>query len=224
MSALPKFDAVLFDCDGVLVDSEGITNTVLCQRLNALGWPLNLSECMAIFVGTTVIEHKALIFERTGYAITSAWLDEFKAERNAALGRDLQIIPNAQFAVQRLHSALQGRLACASGADRFKVRLQLDKVGLLPYFDAHIYSGQEQPSNKPAPDVYWAAAKGLGVDPTRCLVIEDTPTGARAGLAAGATVWGYCAQGHGRAFAGVPLAGVFHSMTELPKIAGLDVV
>jgi HAD superfamily hydrolase (TIGR01509 family) len=220
MSGSPLFDAVLFDCDGVLVDSEIITNTVICKRLNALGWSLSLEECMARFVGTTVIEHQAVIFERTGFLITPEWLEDFKAERNAALSRDLQIIPGALAAVERLQRYFEGRIACASGADRFKVRLQLEKVGLLGYFNQHIYSGQEQAHNKPHPDVYLAAASGLGLDPKKCLVIEDTSTGARAGLAAGASVWGYCAQGHGKAFKGLAVTGVFHDMADLPRIAG----
>jgi HAD superfamily hydrolase (TIGR01509 family) len=84
-----------------------------------------------------------------------------------------------------------GRLACASGADRAKVELQLTKVGLDHLFAGKIFSGMETPRSKPAPDVYLAAAAALGVDPARAAVVEDTATGVRAGVAAGATVFGY---------------------------------
>ena len=86
---------------------------------------------------------------------------------------------------------LGGRIACASGADRHKVELQLDKIGLLDCFAGRIFSGHETPRSKPAPDVYLAAASALGVNPARCAVVEDTVTGAMAGVAAGATVFGY---------------------------------
>ena len=91
----------------------------------------------------------------------------------------------------KIHALYGGRIACASGADRFKVELQLDKCGLMPYFKDFIFSGHEMPRSKPAPDVYLAAAAALGVDPKRCAVVEDTVTGVMAGVAAGATVFGY---------------------------------
>ena len=189
-AALP-FDAVLFDCDGVLVDSEPITHHVLHSMLQARGWALSEAECIATFLGNAVKDKKDLIEERTGKPLTEDWMEQFRAERNALLERDLQAIPHIHAAVQALHTALGGRIACASGADRFKVELQLQKVGLMPHFDGRIFSGHEMPRSKPFPDVYLAAAAALGVDPTRCAVVEDTVTGATAGVAAGATVFGY---------------------------------
>jgi FMN phosphatase YigB (HAD superfamily) len=88
-------------------------------------------------------------------------------------------------------SVLGGRIACASGADRQKVEMQLAQVGLASYFGDRVFSGHEMPRTKPAPDVYLAAAAALKVDPARCLVVEDTVTGVTAGVAAGATVVGY---------------------------------
>ncbi len=120
------FDAVLFDCDGVLVDSEPITNGVLQVMLSELGWRMTARECFATFVGHAVIDQAPLI-----------------------------------------------------------------KVGLLDYFAGRTFSGIEQPRNKPQPDVYLTAAKALGVPIQRCAVVEDTPNGARAGVAAGAIVFGY---------------------------------
>jgi beta-phosphoglucomutase-like phosphatase (HAD superfamily) len=98
--------------------------------------------------------------------------------------------------------------------------MQIEMAGMHPYFGDRIFSGHDQPRSKPAPDVYLAAAAHLGVDPARCLVIEDTATGVRAGLDAGATVWGYCPAGHGRAFHGLPVARVFNHMDELVAAMG----
>ncbi|NIE67742.1 HAD family phosphatase [Burkholderia sp. Ax-1719] len=227
MSALPTphvlpFDAVLFDCDGVLVDSERITHIVLVQMLGELGWTLSVDEAMGIFVGKMVKDEAARIEAHTGFRLTEAWLEGFRARRNEALARDLIEIPGAPAAVRAVQAAYDGRIAVASGADRRKVELQLRKVGLLESFGDHIYSGHETPRSKPHPDVYLAAAAGLGVDPRRCAVVEDTVTGARAGLAAGATVFGYspAAPGHSSAEA-LKAEGVAHVFTDMAQLPAL---
>ncbi|WP_321813256.1 MULTISPECIES: HAD family phosphatase [unclassified Paraburkholderia] len=224
MSAFPQlpFDAVLFDCDGVLVDSERITHVVLVQMLGELGWTLSVDEAMGIFVGKMVKDEAARIEAQTGFRLTEAWLEGFRARRNEALARDLIEIPGAPDAVRAVRDAYDGRIAVASGADRRKVELQLNKVGLLASFGDHIYSGHETPRSKPHPDVYLAAAAGLGVDPRRCAVVEDTVTGARAGLAAGATVFGYspAAPGHSSAEA-LKAEGVAHVFTDMAQLPAL---
>ncbi|MBP0588643.1 HAD family phosphatase [Paraburkholderia sp. LEh10] len=221
MSAFP-FDAVLFDCDGVLVDSETITNTVLATMLGELGWPLSVDEAMTIFVGKTVMDEAPLIEAKTGVRITAQWLDTFRARRNAALERDVTAIAGIATAVEALHARLGGRIAVASGADRHKVRLQLAKIGVLDHFEGRIFSGHETPRNKPHPDVYLAAAAGLGVEPARCAVIEDTVTGATAGRSAGATVFGYSPdeKGHSskEALRAAGVAQVFEEMAQLPAL------
>lgn len=216
------FDAVLFDCDGVLVDSELITCRVLAEMLGELGWQLTPDQALTIFVGKAVKDEAALIEARTGFALTPDWLAGFWLRRNAALERDLVEIPGAPAAVRALLATLDGRIACASGADRRKVELQLRKIGLLDAFDGRIFSGHETPRSKPFPDVYLAAAKALGVDPTRCAVVEDTVTGAQAGVAAGATVFGYSPGGLGHsgadALRAAGVAQVFTDMAQLPDV------
>lgn len=216
------FDAVLFDCDGVLVDSEPITSGVLTRMLNELGWDITHDETMRIFTGKAVRDELPLIQARTGVKLGPEWFDEFRQRRNAALDRDLLEIPGAPDAVRVLHVALDGRIAVASGADRRKVELQLAKVGIAECFDGRVFSGHEMPRSKPFPDVYLAAALALGVDPKRCAVVEDTVTGATAGVAAGATVFGYSpdANGHSGADAlrGVGVAHVFTDMNQLPAL------
>ena len=186
-----RFDAVLFDCDGVLVDSEPITNGVLRDMLQELGWTMTREQCMRLFVGKAVKDEAALIEAKTSQPVTEAWLARFRERRNVALERDLVAIRNAHSAVEALHQRYNGQIACASGADLFKVELQLKKVGLMQYFDGRIFSGHDTPRSKPFPDVYLAAAAALGADPKQCAVVEDTITGVLAGLAAGATVFGY---------------------------------
>ncbi|WP_313073706.1 HAD family phosphatase [Melaminivora sp.] len=217
-----RFDAVLFDCDGVLVDSEPITNGVLCAMLNEAGWPITPEACMATFIGKTVRSEAALIEARTGRPVTDAWMAEFYARRNTRLVAELQPIAGAIEAVRAVHGALAGRIACASGADRQKVEMQLAQVGLAPLFAGRVFSGHEMPATKPAPDVYLAAAAAVGVPPARCLVVEDTVTGVAAGVAAGATVVGYSpgGSGHGSPEA-LRAAGAVHVIGDMRELPGL---
>jgi HAD superfamily hydrolase (TIGR01509 family) len=217
-----KFDAILFDCDGVLVDSEHITNGVLREMLSEMGWQLTSAECMRLFIGKLVQDQGPLIQSNTGILIDDAWISAFRKRRDAALQASLVAITDIDATLDQLQAVYGTNMACASGADRGKVVLQLTKTGLLHFFEGRIFSGVEMPKSKPAPDVYLAAAKALGVDPKRCAVIEDSTTGATAGVAAGCTVFAYCPDevGHSSAQAmrDVGASHVFASMTELPGL------
>ena len=217
-----KFEAVLFDCDGVLVDSEPLTNAVLRDMLAEQGWELSAAECMHFFVGKAVMDEVAIIEQRTGRPLTEAWMDEFRARRNQSLQEQLQAVPNIHTAVHAIHAAYAGGIACASGADRVKVELQLRKVGLIEYFDGRIFSGHEMPRSKPWPDVYLAAAAALQANPSRCAVVEDTVTGVRAGVAAGATVFAYAPATSGHVDAQtLREAGASLTFTDMDQLAAL---
>ena len=191
MMPVMEFQAVLFDCDGVLVDSEAITCGVLRDMFAEQGWHMTLDECMQRFVGHTVKSRRELIEANTGVPLTDDWLQQFFARRNERLDAQITAIDGVHEAVEHLHAQCEGRIAVASGADRFKVEMMLRKVGLHPYFEGRIFSGHEMPRSKPYPDVYLAAAAHLQVPAQQCLVVEDTPVGVTAGVAAGATVWAY---------------------------------
>ena len=214
-----KFEAILFDCDGVLVDSEPITNGVLRDMLEEGGWSLSPAECMRVFVGKAVRDERLLIEANTGRPLTEDWMAEFYDRRNRELQSRLQAIAGAHEAVAAAHAHAAKRIACASGADRFKVEMQLAHVGLMDFFAGRIFSGHEMPHSKPAPDVYLAAAAQLGAVGSRCLVIEDTATGVTAGVAAGATVWAYCpTPGHGPALKHAGASRLFGHMAELTAL------
>jgi len=217
-----KFEAVLFDCDGVLVDSEPITNGVLRDMLQERGWNLTVAECMRLFVGKTVRDEANLIEQRTGSEVTEDWLSLFRERRNDALVQRLTAIPDIHDAVHRVHDHHGGRIACASGADRFKVELMLRKLDLIRYFDGRIFSGYETPRSKPFPDVYLAAAAALGADPRQCAVVEDTVVGVTAGVAAGATVFAYSptTSAHVAASA-LRQAGAHHIFTRMAELPDL---
>ena len=217
-----RFDAVLFDCDGVLVDSEGITNGVLREMLEDLGWKLTREECMRIFLGKAVKDEQALIEAQTGRPLTEEWFVRFREERNARLLAGVRPIEGAVAAVQRISVHFAGRIACCSGADRWKVEMQLQRCDLLPFFDGRIFSGHEMPRSKPAPDVYLAAMPPLGVRPERCAVVEDTVTGVTAGVAAGCTVFGYSPPEAGHdapaALRAAGVSAIFARMEDLPDL------
>jgi HAD superfamily hydrolase (TIGR01509 family) len=186
-----------------------------------MGWALSQAECMRLFIGKLVQDQAPLIQANTGQVVDDAWIAAFRNRRDAALHASLVAIPHIESALTQLQAIYGEKMACASGADRSKVVLQLTKTGLLHFFDGRIFSGAEMPKSKPAPDVYLAAARALGVDPKRCAVVEDTTTGATAGVAAGCTVFGYCPDelGHSSAQAmrEVGVSHVFTSMAELPQ-------
>ncbi|WP_313465749.1 HAD family phosphatase [Stenotrophomonas sp.] len=218
MPAFP-FDAVLFDCDGVLVDSEPLTACVLSEMLSEQGWLLTPEQVAERFIGKAVAGQASVIEAHTGRPFTSLWLDEFRRRRNGLLESDLVEVHGAKLAVASICAATGGQIACASGADLQKVTLQLQKVGLAGAFANNIFSGQDVPRNKPYPDVYLAAAAALGASPGRCAVIEDTVTGTMAGAAAGAVVFGYGGGGvYGSTSESLLRAGahvVFHRMEDL---------
>ena len=214
-----KFEAILFDCDGVLVDSEPIVNGVLRDMLEERGWAMTSAQCMHYFVGKAVRDERAAIELRTGQTLTEDWMRLFYDRRNIELDARLEIIPGAHAAVQAANAHTQQRIACASGADRFKVEMQLTKVGLMDFFTGCIFSGHEMPHSKPAPDVYLAAAQHLNAPAHQCLVIEDTLIGVAAGVAAGATVWAYCPQPErGPDLRQAGACHLFSHMDELPQL------
>lgn len=214
-----KFNAILFDCDGVLVDSEPMTNQVLRDMLAESGWTMTFEACMAFFVGKTVRDERAAIEFHTGQPLTEDWMQRFYQRRNQVLMADVQIIPGAHAAVQAAHTLAQGCIACASGADRFKVEMVLTKVGLMGFFEGRVFSGHEMPRSKPAPDVYLAAAHHLKATGHECLVIEDSVIGVTAGVAAGATVWAYCPRPEvGPVLLQAGASRLFEHMAQLPLL------
>jgi HAD superfamily hydrolase (TIGR01509 family) len=213
-----SFKAVLFDCDGVLVDSEPITNGVLHTMLVERGWHLSAQACWDLFVGHTVRSRRDVIEQQTGQPWSEEWLQTFMQRRNQALQKELQIIEGAHAAVAHVHRQSGGQVAVASGADRQKVEMMLAQVGLLPFFAGRVFSGHETSRSKPYPDVYLAAANHLGVEPRHCLVVEDTVTGVQAGVAAGATVWGYATLGQAKDLQQAGATHVMHDMSELLKV------
>lgn len=216
------FSAILFDCDGVLVDSEPITHRALRGMLIELGWDISHQETLERFVGKSFLDERDIIAEHTGHLIDEEWIAKFRVRRDAALRADLTAIPGAVEAVRAVAEAMGQDFACVSGADRGKIEMQLGIAGLDKLFGDRVFSGMETPRSKPAPDVYLAAAAALGVDPSTTAVIEDSASGIQAGVAAGATVFAFAPVGRSYSPAKQLLAAGAHhvveSMSELPAL------
>ena len=212
-----RFDAILFDCDGVLVDSEATTNAVLAAMLRELGADISDAETLRRFVGKSLREEGAAVQALTGQPIPEGWYQSFTERRNAALATTVEAVPGIE-SVLDAASALGFSQAVASGADRGKMRVTLGRTGLLTRLQPHIYGSDQVERSKPHPDVYLLAAQGLGIVPVRCLVVEDSPTGTRAGVAAGATVLAYCAHSDPRSLLAAGAAMVFDDMAQLARL------
>jgi len=157
------FAAVLFDCDGVLVDSETITIRVLAAMLRELGWEISEEETVRTFIGRVLQDEWEVILQHTGIRITDAWIHEFHVRRDDALRVSVQPIPGAHEMLAQIAERWGDRIALASGADRVKLEMQLGVTDIGRWFGDRVFSGMEQPRSKPAPDVYLAAARALGI-------------------------------------------------------------
>ncbi len=219
-----RFDCVIFDCDGVLVDSEPIVHRVLNRVLNELGIAITLEESTQWFLGRAVRDELGNIEARLGKPLPRNFLSEWFVRRDAALIEELEAVPHIRQTIEAIKA--RGLPVCvASGADRIKVKLQLKHTALIDLFtddDAreHIFSASEVEHSKPAPDVYLLAARTMGVEPSRCAVVEDSPTGATAGVAAGMTVFGYAARNDADALRAAGVRTIFNDMRELPELIG----
>jgi HAD superfamily hydrolase (TIGR01509 family) len=186
---LRRFDLVIFDCDGVLVDSERITNQVFCTMLNELGLHVTLDDMFERFVGHSMHQCIALITEMHGAAPPESFVPELRMRAAEALKAQVTPIPGVAETLNNLTIPY----CVASSGEHAKIRLTLGATGLLPYFENKIFSVADVERPKPAPDVFLFAARKLGAAPARCAVVEDTPTGVRAAVAAGMRVFGFSA-------------------------------
>jgi HAD superfamily hydrolase (TIGR01509 family) len=183
---------VIFDCDGVLVDSEPVANRALGQMLRELGLDLTQEQIFEHFVGYSLPHCLRVIEGMLGRAPPENFLRDLQARTFAAFKTELRAMPGIEQALDALDAA--GLPYCvASSGDHEKMNTTLGIAGLLPRFAGRIFSVTQVARGKPAPDVYLFAARQLGAEPSACVVVEDTPPGVRAGATAGMMVFGFCA-------------------------------
>lgn len=208
-----RYDLVVFDNDGVLVDSEPISNRLLAAYLTELGHPTSYEDSIRDYMGSAMHRIHDLVLERTGQRLPADFDDVFHARVFAAFERELRPVAGVTDVLEKL--AADGMPYCvASSGSHERIRVGHRTTGLDRWFeDARIFSAQDVGKGKPAPDLFLYAAERMGVAPERCVVVEDSPLGVRAAVAAGMDVYGFTAMTPAAKLAGA--TGLFAGMGEL---------
>jgi HAD superfamily hydrolase (TIGR01509 family) len=208
------WDLVIFDCDGVLVDSERISVRIDVRVLAELGWPLTEAEVIERFVGRSEEYMIGEIEAQLGRRLDADWEEPFRHLYRDAFDAELEPVAGVVAALD----AITGPICVASSSSHERLRHTLGLTALLERFDGRIFSAEEVENGKPAPDLFLHAAATMGADPGRCAVVEDSRHGVEAGRAAGMRVFAYA----GSVTPGDRLAGpgtvVFSDMRELPAL------
>ncbi|MFF1698371.1 HAD family hydrolase [Streptomyces sp. NPDC058257] len=188
-----RYDLVIFDNDGVLVDSEPLSNTILAAYLTELGHPTTYEDSLRDYMGAAVHRVHDLVLERSGQRLPGDFDVTFHARVFAAFERELEPVAGAVGVLEKL--VADGVPYClASSGSHERIRVGHRRTGLDRWFDdERIFSSEDVGRGKPAPDLFLYAAKQMGVAPERCVVVEDSPLGVRAAVAAGMDVLGFTA-------------------------------
>ena len=214
------FRLVIFDCDGVLIDSEPISSRVLAEELTRLGWMMSGAECEQRFVGISFYDVRPMIEAHLGCTLPVDWLDMLVARVADTMTREAIAVEGA---VAALHSvtALGLDWCVASNSSYQEMDAKFGCTGLSALVAGRVHSAvdviAEGGQGKPAPDLFLRAARSARVEPAACVVIEDSVVGARAAAAAGMACWALCPRGDGAALAAEG-ALVFRSLAELPAL------
>jgi len=185
-------DLVIFDCDGVLVDSELIFARVLAECLLAVDFPATLDEAITLGFGKNRATLSAAVEARFGSALPDAFFETFAARSAAAFEHELLPVPG----VENLLATVTTPRCVASNGHLDRVRQRLALTGLLPFFDPHVFSASQVAHGKPAPDLFLLAAHRFGAQPGSCTVVEDSIPGVEAAIAAQMPVVGFCGGSH----------------------------
>lgn len=211
---MPSYQLVIFDCDGVLVDSERITNQVFADMLGELGLAFTLEDMFEQFVGHSMAQCLDKIAGLLGKPPPEYFVATYRARTQRALEADLRPVPGITQALEQITIPW----CVASSGEHKKMRLTLGLTGLLPRFEGKLFSVTEVARPKPAPDVFLYAASRCRVAPGDCAVVEDTPTGVAAAVAAGMTVFGYAGMTPRHRLQAAGAHHVFDHMIDLPRL------
>ncbi len=204
---------VIFDCDGVLVDSEPLVNRIEAAYFTQLGAPMTAEEAGAAFKGKTVPQVAAALEARVGRALSPEFGYEWGMTTALGLVEELQPVQGVKDLIQRVQD-MGSAICVASQSPLSRVRLSLRLAGLDRFFGEHVFTASMVANPKPAPDLFLFAAARMGVQPERTVVIEDSPSGVLAARAAGMRVYGYAADESADALRSAG-ATVFFSMDDL---------
>lgn len=217
-------DLVIFDCDGVLIDSEGLASIVLSRALREVGWMISAGDCETLFLGTSLRDIIARAEAEIGRPLPADFGQTFSAAMVEALAREVETIPGAEAALAALTAAgMSWRVA--SNSSHAEMETKFGRTGLHSLVGDRRHSAEDMTklglNGKPDPHLFLAAAEAAGVAPLRCVVIEDSVPGAQAAKAAGMTCLGYSPKTDGHELAAQG-AGIFRDMGALPMLLGIE--
>jgi HAD superfamily hydrolase (TIGR01509 family) len=206
---------VIFDNDGVVVDSEPLAERAMSATLTAAGYPMTTEQCGNTFRGRTLAGTRQLVEDRSGRPLPADFEDRYTSTLFELFRTSLHPVPGIEAVLDRLDAA--GVAYClASSGRRERVRFALSTVDLLDRFGDHWWSADDVVHGKPAPDLFLLAAQEMGAQPGDCVVIEDAEVGVEAARAAGMAVLGFAAYTPAHRLAGAGY--VFQNMAELPGL------
>jgi len=212
-------DLVLFDNDGVLVDSEPIANRALAGLLTELGVPTTYEDSLRDYLGGTMARVRDIVRARDGVTLPDDFDAVYHARVFAGFRAELAAVVGVSEVIDALDAAGVAYCLASSGTHE-RIRIALERTGLIARFSADVvFSSQDVALGKPAPDLFLHAARTMGVDPSRCAVVEDSPLGVAAARAAGMTVYGYAAMTPAERLADAD--ALFKDMADLPDLLGI---
>ncbi|MBN9510227.1 MAG: HAD-IA family hydrolase [Alphaproteobacteria bacterium] len=206
---------VIFDCDGVLVDSEPVSSRIIAADLSARGWPMSDAEANRRFLGMTLGDMRPLVEARVG-ALAPTWQGALQARIVRALAQEAVAVEGAVEALQAV-AAMGLAWRIASNSSRAEMAVKFDRLGIGALVAGRVHSKDDVAHGKPAPDLFLAAAAAEGIAPAACLVVEDSVPGVRAAMAAGMDCLGYAPHDDGAELLAAG-AAPFHAMRLLPGL------
>ncbi|MGA4850465.1 HAD family hydrolase [Streptomyces sp. G5(2025)] len=211
-----RYDLVIFDNDGVLVDSEPISNEILAAYLTELGHPTSYEDSLRDYMGGAVHRVHDLVLERSGQRLPLDFDDVFHGRVFSAFERELKPVDGAVEVLEMLDGGGVAYCLASSGSHE-RIRVGHRAAGLDTWFDEkRVFSSQDVGRGKPAPDLFLYAAERMGVAPEKCVVVEDSPLGVEAAVAAGMDVYGFTAMTPAERLSGA--TELFGDMRELVRM------
>ena len=208
------YKLVIFDCDGVLVDSEAIGNRFISEALTLAGIPISAEGALSQFLGGKLTQIKEDAEKQLGFSLPSNWVDEIYKKQFSEFRKNLKSIDGIEDVLDVLER-INIPICVGSNGPLNKMEVSLGVTKLRDRFLGRIFSADQVKKPKPAPDLYLYCADRMGVPPQYCLVIEDSPRGASAGVAAGMSVFGYSGGEYNSALKEVGCTKVFDTMQEI---------
>jgi len=211
---MARFDLVIFDCDGVVVDSERLVFDVFGSFIRSLGVHLTDAETREQFLGRSLADCMAIVELLRGTPAPAGAPERYMADRDRVLRERVEPVVG----IRDVLATLEIPFCIASSGGHDKMRITLGATKLMPLFEGRLFSATEVPRAKPAPDIFLFAAERMGATPARTVVIEDSVNGVLAGCAAGMTVFGYVDLTPAAKLAEAGATRTFTDMRELPAL------